>query len=114
MPAPLNRRPETMKATPALVFVTIAAILLSGCGTVCNFATGDPEIYGGVQKDIAFIMTPPGPDQVPRVNESPGKAAVFYVAVVFADACLSLVADTLTLPLAICLRQNDTTAQAAD
>ena len=93
-----------MKATRAVVFVTIAAVLLSGCGTVCNFATGDPEIYGGVQKDIVFAMTPPNPEKFPQAKQD--KGAIALVVLVFADMCFSFFADTLTLPLAIYLRQN--------
>jgi uncharacterized protein YceK len=80
-------------------FVALAAFGLGGCGTVCNLATGDPDLYGGVQKDVQFIQTP---RKVSGIGVSPMTVAFLAPA----DLCLSLVADTLTLPLAVCLRQN--------
>jgi uncharacterized protein YceK len=89
-----------MPNTRTVLFVALAFVALVGCGTVRNLATGDPEIYGGVQKDIEIIQTPP-----PRsgVGINPMTLALFTPV----DLCLSLVGDTLTLPLAVCMRQND-------
>jgi uncharacterized protein YceK len=89
-----------MRQTWVAVLVALAGVPLSGCGTIRNLAGDDPEIYGGVQKDIAIIQTPPARS---GVGVSPTTVAMFMPA----DLGLSLVADTLTLPLAIWLRQND-------
>ena len=88
---------------PALGLTLAIGVLASGCGTIHNFASGDPDVYGGVRNDCACFMTPgdPGP------AESCGMDNAVLVCVVFADAALSAVADTLTLPLAIYLRQNE-------
>ena len=32
------------------VLGTVAAVLPAGCGTICNFAHGDPDIYGVCKK----------------------------------------------------------------
>ena len=87
------------------VLGTIAAVLPAGCGTICNFAHGDPDIYGGVQKDVAFIQTPrqTGGGGASLNNQG----MVFLAALVCADAGLSLIADTLTLPLAVYMRHED-------
>jgi uncharacterized protein YceK len=89
-----------MKRTRIVGFAVLAAVCQGGCGTILNFAKGDPDIYGGVQKDIQFIQTPRAGGGGVGVNPS---SLVLLVPV---DACLSLVADTLTLPLAVYLRQN--------
>jgi hypothetical protein len=86
----------------------VSAVLgpsLSGCGTVCNFAGGvvhpdkEPRVYGGVQRDLDIIeeAVAAKPDNPPNM----GKTAVFIMAVALVDPIVSLVADTLTLPITI-------------
>lgn len=87
-------------AITAALFVALL-VSLPGCGSICNYATGDPEVYGGVQKDMGFISGGGG-----HVHVSNGKGAVAVVAIVLADMGLSGAVDTLTLPLTIWLRQN--------
>jgi hypothetical protein len=41
-----------------LVVLLLAAVGLNGCGTVCNLAGREPEIYGGLGKDFEFASTP--------------------------------------------------------
>jgi uncharacterized protein YceK len=91
-----------MQRTRTILFVALATISLAGCGTVRNFATGDPEIYGGVQKDVQFIQTP---QTAKGVCVNPMTLAFLAPA----DLCLSFVADTLTLPIAVCMRHSDRT-----
>jgi uncharacterized protein YceK len=88
-----------MKQTRLAAVLALAGVLLVGCGTIRNLASGDPDIYGGVQKDVAFIQTPPTRQ---GVGVNPATLAVLMPV----DLCLSFVGDTLTLPVAICLRQN--------
>jgi uncharacterized protein YceK len=89
-----------MRQTWVAVLVALAGVSASGCGTIRNLASQDPEIYGGVQKDVAVIQTPPARS---GVGISPTTVAMFMPV----DLGLSAVGDTLTLPLAIWLRQND-------
>src|SRR5215469_5715497 len=96
-----------MQRARAAVFVAIAAVSLGGCGTILNFATGDPDIYGGVQKDINFMQTPRQNGSVVGSTTGGGKypGGLVMFGAVGADACLSLIADTLTLPIAVWMRQ---------
>jgi uncharacterized protein YceK len=89
-----------MKAARTFLFVAIAVGLPSGCGTVLNLSTQTPDIYGGVQKDVEFVLTPRH-DQ-PAVSVG----AVTLLWLVAADTGMSLVADTLTLPLVVYLKQH--------
>jgi uncharacterized protein YceK len=95
-----------MKGTLIAVFVTIAAVLLSGCGTICNLATGDPEIYGGPQKDAEFLQNL---HPAEGGGAAAGKGMAIVLLATVADVSLSVVGDTLTLPLAIYMRQHDHT-----
>jgi uncharacterized protein YceK len=93
-----------MKTVWIAVLAAMAAVSLGGCGTICNFAHGDPDIYGGVQKDVEIIQTP---RTAGGGGVSYNKGSPIFAVLVLADTGLSLVADTLTLPLAIYLRQNE-------
>jgi uncharacterized protein YceK len=66
----------------------------SGCGTIGNLASGRPEPYGGVAKDIEFLETPTTTPQT-------GQGGPIFAAVWLADLCVSATLDTLTLPLVI-------------
>lgn len=85
--------------------LVVIPALTSGCGTILNFRSGDPEVYGGIQKDVEFIMTPPAAGGGATNGSGPGGAAPLFI--VAADAALSLVADTLTLPMVIRKRRVD-------
>jgi uncharacterized protein YceK len=84
-----------------------AALLLSGCGTICNFAAAvapspddhvaRPAVYGGVQLDAA-VITGIQPDRTT-------KGSVFIGACLLVDVPLSLVGDTLTLPITLLLER---------
>src|SRR5438128_11440937 len=102
-----------MKATPAVVFVTIAAVLLSGCGTVCNFAGGlihpetEPRVYGGVQRDIEVIegfsekpLFANGFPQASRRDTGAGAALVvrLCLGVIVGASDLSFVENPRTMP----------------
>jgi uncharacterized protein YceK len=98
-----------MKTIRIAVFAVTAAFLMSGCGTICNLKSGDPDIYGGVKKDVAFIQTPPSDPN--STTWGSGQAGAIFLAIIAAEMGLSLVADTLTLPLVVRMRQNE---QASD
>ena len=98
-----------MKTVGIAAFAVTAAFLSSGCGTICNLKSGDPDIYGGVKKDVTFIQTPPSdPNSTIRAS---GQGGAIILAVIAAEMGLSLVADTLTLPLVVRMRQYE---QASD
>ena len=44
-----------MKSPGKLVLVGLLAIGVSGCGTVCNLAGDDPQLYGGLAVDAAAV-----------------------------------------------------------
>jgi uncharacterized protein YceK len=85
-----------MKKTWVGTVVALAAVLSNGCGTVANLATGRPEIYGGVAKDLDFAQKPHS------VTPATGKGGVALLCLYVADLSLSLVGDTLTLPFILC------------
>jgi hypothetical protein len=62
------------------------------------------NVYGGLQQDVKFVMTP----GALRNNGNPVGSTIgpMLAAAVVADVGLSAVADTVTLPLVIGMRQN--------
>ena len=83
-----------MTSPQIMVVLAVSAIWVSGCGTIANLETGKPELFGGVQKDVAFLETPrPQPQGIGIRN--------LGALVLFVDLPLSAVGDTLTIPLAI-------------
>jgi uncharacterized protein YceK len=83
-----------MTGRPITVPLAIAALLAGGCGTIANLKTGKPDFYGGVQKDVQFLGTPrPQPAGIGISN--------LGALVLLVDLPLSVVGDTLTMPLAI-------------
>jgi len=83
-----------MKCTRIAVLVGISAFLVTGCGTISNLTTEQPELYGGVQKDIQLLETP---------HTEPSGIGIrnLGLLVLFVDLPLSFMADTLTVPIAI-------------
>jgi len=117
-----------MKRTSLVVI--LVALSSNGCGTVCNLAGGvlhpdnEPRIYGGVIRDVEIIdkiVNKPPPDRPGTLNGSgihgggwgAGVVLVAIVSVVAMDPVISLIADTLTLPITIPL-QNRRIAQQED
>ncbi|HLN31716.1 MAG TPA: hypothetical protein VK395_28510 [Gemmataceae bacterium] len=96
--------------------VLIVAMLLSGCGTVCNLAGGvvhpesEPRIYGGVGRDLDIIdkACNIGPSQNAGSGGENGKAylAAALISLAVVDPILSFAADTLTLPVTIPLQER--------
>jgi uncharacterized protein YceK len=76
------------------VLLCISAYALSGCGTIANLSTGEPDLYGGVQKDIQLLQTPATPPTGIGIRN-------LGQLVLFVDLPLCFVGDTLTLPIAI-------------
>jgi uncharacterized protein YceK len=82
----------------SLALALLAPLLANGCGTVGNFASGRPEPYGGVARDIEFARER---GDKPLLGSNPEGAAVL-LALCAGELCASAVADTLTLPLIAC------------
>jgi uncharacterized protein YceK len=82
----------------ALILIT--ALLTSGCGTIANLRSGDPEVHGGVAKDVEFIMTP-------QALGGGGTGDLAVLMLVAGEVGLSLVGDTLTLPVVIHKKRMD-------
>jgi uncharacterized protein YceK len=83
-----------MTSTRTAVLWALAAFVVSGCGTVANLQTGKPDFYGGVQHDVQLLETPRSQPQGIGIRN-------LGALVLFVDLPLSIVGDTLTLPLAI-------------
>ena len=82
-----------MTGTRIPVLLAISALLASGCGTIANLKTGEPDFYGGVQKDVQLLATPrPQPQGLGIRNLGEW--------VLLVDLPLCVVGDTLTIPLA--------------
>jgi uncharacterized protein YceK len=107
-----------MKWVRAALVAVAVAVPPCGCGTVMNLASTSPNNYGGVQRDIQFatdasagggVFSGQNNGSVMSVGNSSDKGAIIALAVLAlygADLSLCFVADTLTLPLAIYLRQR--------
>lgn len=91
-----------MKTIRIAAVVLLSPFFASGCGTILNLASGDPDVYGGLQKDVNYIQTPRS-GGTSGVNVG-GQAGMILFAAVAADTGLSLIADTLTLPLVFSMR----------
>jgi uncharacterized protein YceK len=91
-----------MKRTTLAVVVALFAIWSSGCGTIANLTSGNPEVpFGGVQRDIALVETP---------RETPSGIGLVPSMLVFVlpiEMSLSFVGDLVTLPLAIGMHHSD-------
>jgi hypothetical protein len=91
-----------MNRTGMAMCAALAAAVGSGCGTFANLVSGDPQVYGGMDKDVQFAQTAL-PDS--GIHRGDPRAAVFVVFLL-ADFSVTFVADTLTLPLVVLLRHN--------
>ncbi len=97
-----------MKRMWVAVLAAVAVVMPAGCGTICNFAHGDPDIYGGVQRDIEILQAPLFANSGSSLHLSGGvQTAAIVAAICGGDVIVSFIADTLTLPLAIFMRHED-------
>jgi uncharacterized protein YceK len=92
-------RKRGLWATGGIIFLSA----LSGCGTVSNLSSGNPQPYGGVTADLERCSSvwhpklPHGWFPGEMVLVTGAQAAIFSAHVI--DVPLSAVGDTLTLPL---------------
>jgi uncharacterized protein YceK len=81
----------------------VAAAALAGCGTTLNL-DGEPRIYGGVMQDFQVAKEKLAQVANPSESGKPASSPVWNLtssALALVDMPLSLLADTLTLPLTI-------------
>ncbi|MBN9521340.1 YceK/YidQ family lipoprotein [bacterium] len=93
-----------------LLAVVAGGALAAGCGTVASLAQPDDSgrVYGGVRRDLDWAMKVidgPADSNGPLMNSGgDGRAGALFAAVLILgpvlDVPLSLVGDTVTLPLA--------------
>jgi uncharacterized protein YceK len=78
---------------------TALVTLTSGCGTVCNLVSEEPQVYGGVKRDLG-VAAGAGhlPASSPSLGPSDGKGALVLLAFCGAELGASFVGDTLSLP----------------
>ena len=92
-----------------IALLAVFAVLLSGCGTICNFAGGEPAPYGGVAKDLEVAEHSSGGGGIRSAS-----SIVAVCALCAAEFCASAVADTLTLPFILIPAAMRTREAAAD
>jgi uncharacterized protein YceK len=85
---------------PSLILALVGAALAGGCGTIVNFRYPRPEPYGGVKNDLQQVRTLMG---FKGGSEYGVYADALCGAFLVADAPVSAITDTLTLPLVFIL-----------
>ena len=94
-----------MRRIALLLVLGFLVVAGSGCGTALNFFNGEskgPElVYGGVQMDYQFAAE--------HIQDQPAQGIPLVLGA-FLDLPLSLLGDTLTLPLILWHRLRDLTA----
>jgi hypothetical protein len=88
--------PPPMRISWIILVAAALAVTSIGCGTLANFGSDQPQPFGGVARDTAFLVTPA---KTNFHSGDDGRGAAFFLGIWAADLCLSGVADTLTLPL---------------
>ena len=91
-----------MKRTAITAVAVLWTVWLSGCGTIGNLASGNPDVpFGGVQRDIALL-------EKPRETQSGiGLVPSMLVFLLPVEMSLSFVGDVVTLPLAVAMHHSD-------
>jgi uncharacterized protein YceK len=84
-----------MTRTALLAFAATIGLLSSGCGTVLNLLDENPTAYGGLRKGEEFYR-----------KQQETSAARVGIGNLVLDFLLTLIADTLTLPLIPLLPHN--------
>jgi uncharacterized protein YceK len=92
------------------VCFVLSTLSLGGCGTLCNFGasvlpppdngTAFPAVYGGVMFDLA-VLTIPSNSSATGGRGSEAEGELVKAALVLADIPVSLIGDTLTLPITL-------------
>lgn len=80
------------------ILALLSASLLSGCGTVANFASLKPKVYGGIARDLAFFSHGL-PVRAGGNNPAKVLLIVGIVTIYGTELCFTALGDTVTLPL---------------
>jgi uncharacterized protein YceK len=80
-----------------ILLLAMSAVCLTGCGTVCNLASKDPQPYGGLAKDVDWFETPHSAN-----GGSSSRGGAILLGLCGCEFASSGVADTLTFPLILC------------
>jgi uncharacterized protein YceK len=83
-----------------LVVLAVSICASSGCGTVANFVSQKPKVYGGVEQDVTYFKEHLPCSQPQEV--SPLQRLVI-LGIVPVEFCSTAIADTLTLPVTLAL-----------
>jgi uncharacterized protein YceK len=92
-----------MKKIAKTMFLAVA-VWSSGCGTVCNLSNGffdpddSPTMFGGLQMDFGFLEALGSTGSQP-ISDSGPRTNLAIVGLAILDMPMSLVGDTLTLPI---------------
>ena len=84
--------------------LAICAVCLSGCGTICNFASGDPQPYGGLTRDMDRVGSG---QQGGGGHISSPLAIPILLGLGAGELVATSIADTLTMPYFIISRQAE-------
>jgi uncharacterized protein YceK len=95
---PRKKEEAAMKRVSMVTTIGVAILSLSGCGTMLNFTSREkPEIYGGVEVDVAWIG-------MSRQNPAPSPDQANLLGIV--DLPFSFIGDTLTLPITLLVNKK--------
>jgi hypothetical protein len=82
-------------------------VLTSGCGTVCNLASEQPEVYGGLKRDLTVVAGVGNSSGHPVSLGSDPRVFLVLLALGGAEFGASFVGDTLSLPLILYLDKQE-------
>jgi hypothetical protein len=100
------------------LIAALTAIAAAGCGTTCNLAGGfthpdsEPAIYGGVQRDLKIVDDLVGKNESEAATDPRG--ILIAVSLGLTEGVLTVVGDTLTLPITVYLQDRRASKAAAD
>jgi uncharacterized protein YceK len=84
------------------------ALAQSGCGTIANFATGKPQVYGGVVKDFEMLgeWEPSSTDHEDHDFKQTLAKWLIYLAIFDIELSSTIILDTATLPITMRLNNE--------
>jgi hypothetical protein len=93
----------------SLVVLVVTACMLVGCGTVANFTSMKPKVYGGLALDAKYFAEHP-PNFQGDYTGVAGPGGLILIGLLLgcvpAEFCCTAVGDTATLPITMLLDPN--------
>ncbi len=83
-----------------ILILTMSAFCITGCGTICNLASKEPQPYGGLARDLEFANSA----QL-SAPQSPW-AFVGALGICAGEFGASGIADTVTFPFILCYERR--------